>query len=157
MLERKRARASSPSSPLATVDDIQRRLIRPSSASSPPPISTFSSPPEDRRAQIQKHSSQSKLRQTNYKLEDYLDLNLLADVSSRIGRAKKVETTSLKKEDGDFKWPVNELKVLVVESGKEAVNLNDDVDLTEEVVDGDAETCTAFRRFERSALRRFRR
>nr|XP_011466575.1 PREDICTED: uncharacterized protein LOC105352122 [Fragaria vesca subsp. vesca] len=157
MSERKRARASSPSSPLATVDDIQRRLRRPSSASSPPPISTFSSPPEDRRAQIQKHSSESKLRTTNYKLEDYLDLNLLAEVSSKIGRRKKGETTSLKREVGDFEWPINELKVLVVESDKGAVSLNDDVDLSEEFGDGDVESCTAFGRFERSALRRFRR
>ncbi len=49
-----------------------------------------------------------------------MDLNLLAEVSSKIGRRKKGETTSLKREVGDFEWPINELKVLVVESGYEA-------------------------------------
>ncbi|KAK9920677.1 hypothetical protein M0R45_029225 [Rubus argutus] len=160
MSERKRTRASSPSSPLATIDDIQRRLLRPSSTSSPPPISTFPSPPEDGRVQIQKHSSQFKVRTTD-KLEDFLDLNLLAELSSKISRAKKVqapETRSLKNEVRDFEWPVNDLKVLVVESAadKEAVNLNDDLDLIAEFGDGDAETCSPFRRFERTGLRRFR-
>lgn len=105
--------------------------------------------------QIQKHSSQ-------FKLEDFLDLNLLAEVSSKISRAKKVqapETRSLKNEVRDFEWPVNDLKVLVVESAadKEAVNLNDDLDLIAEFGDRvDAETCSPFRRFERTGLRRFR-
>ncbi|KAH0995477.1 hypothetical protein GBA52_019341 [Prunus armeniaca] len=45
MAERKRAKTTSTCSPLATVEEIQRRLVRPSSTSiSPPPTSTFSLP-----------------------------------------------------------------------------------------------------------------
>lgn len=45
MAERKRAKTTSTCSPLPTVEEIQRRLVRPSSTSiSPPPTSTFSSP-----------------------------------------------------------------------------------------------------------------
>lgn len=110
--------------------------------------------------QIQKHSSQFKLRTTD-KLQDFLDLNLLAEVSSKISRAKKVqtpETRSLKNEVRDFEWPVNDLKVLVVESAadKEAVNLNDDLELIAEFGDGDVETCSPFLRFERTGILRFR-
>ncbi|PQQ06849.1 hypothetical protein Pyn_32976 [Prunus yedoensis var. nudiflora] len=44
MAERKRTKTTSTCSPLATVEEIQRRLVRPSSTSiSPPPTSTFSS------------------------------------------------------------------------------------------------------------------
>ncbi|ONI03377.1 hypothetical protein PRUPE_6G253800 [Prunus persica] len=156
MAERKRAKTTSTCSPLATVEEIQRRLVRPSSTSiCPPPTSTFSSTDDFQSCHKAPDSSKFKLRTTTKKLEDYLDSVLLSQISSKLSRAKKVPETKLqKREVKDFEWPIDELKVLA-DSDKEDVNLKDDLDLTEEFGAGDVESCTPFRRFEQIAARRF--
>ncbi|KAL4605094.1 hypothetical protein ACB092_09G003800 [Castanea dentata] len=108
------------SSPLiATVQDIQKRLIRPFSLHSPPPP--------------QIPSPKKK------KLEDYLDPVLLSAISSKIGRVKKQKVP------------------LLPETKKKLVVVNDDsVDFIEEEESEESCSCTPFRRFEQSALKRFK-
>ncbi|CAB4314906.1 unnamed protein product [Prunus armeniaca] len=157
MAERKRAKTTSTCSPLATVEEIQRRLVRPSSTSiSPPPTSTFSLPDDFQSCHMAPDSSQFKLRTTTKKLEDYLDSVLLSQISSKLSRAKKVPETKLQeREVKDFEWPIDELKVLA-DSDKDDVNLKEDLDLIEEFGDRDVESCTPFRRFEQITARRFK-
>ncbi|KAM3688875.1 hypothetical protein ACB098_09G003800 [Castanea mollissima] len=137
------------SSPLiATVQDIQKRLIRPFSLHSPPQIS----------------SPKKK------KLEDYLDPVLLSAISSKIGRVKKQKVPLLLPETKkklvvvkDFEWPVavDELNAFVVADARrsdQVVDLNNDdsVDFIEEEESEESCSCTPFRRFEQSALKRFK-
>ena len=101
------------------------------------------------------------------KLEDYLDPVLLAAVSSKIGRSKKEKTeTKLKREVKGFEWPIDELKVLVEEDSRnanrgswrnrEAVDLNNDLDVIGDGDDGDEEIHSPFQRLE-TALKKFKR
>ncbi|KAH7553686.1 hypothetical protein JRO89_XS12G0042900 [Xanthoceras sorbifolium] len=159
------------SSPLATVDDIHRRLLRPPSLHSPIEDAGGRSSSQlkaDSTPIILKKREAKQRETTKRKLEDYLDPVLLRAISSEIrGQMKKnCEITNPKpREIQDFEWPVDELKVLVEDSridkrNKEAVNLGDDIDLIHEVdggvADGDGEFySTPFQRFERTALRRF--
>ncbi|KAK3226392.1 hypothetical protein Dsin_006254 [Dipteronia sinensis] len=157
------------SSPLATVDDIHRRLLRPPSLHSP-------SSTEDAggrgSSQFMKTNSIQLRETTKRKLEDYLDPVLLRAISSEIGgRMKKNHeiTKSKRREIKDnFEWPIDELKVLVEDSRTEkrnneaAVNLDDDIHLSQiqeadadSVGDREGEFCTPFQRFEHTALRKF--
>lgn len=101
------------------------------------------------------------------KLEDYLDPVLLSAISSKLSdRVKKNPETRTKSKRAvkDFEWPVDELQVFMEDSrtetkSNETVNLNDGLDL---VVDGgesggEDEFCSPFRRYELTALKRFRR
>ncbi|KAM4078018.1 hypothetical protein ACB094_09G003800 [Castanea mollissima] len=145
-LGKQRSRESSPL--IATVQDIQKRLIRPFSLHSPPQIS----------------SPKKK------KLEDYLDPVLLSAISSKIGRVKKQKVPLLLPETKkklvvvkDFEWPVaaDELNAFVVADARrsdQVVDLNNDdsVDFIEEEESEESCSCTPFRRFEQSALKRFK-
>ncbi|KAK7811188.1 hypothetical protein CFP56_011625, partial [Quercus suber] len=106
------------SSPLiATVQDIQKRLIRPSSLHSPPP-------------QISSPKKKKKKKQ----LEDYLDPVLLSAISSKIGRVKKQKVPLLPEMKKklvmvkDFEWPVDELNAFVADASRsdQVVDLNND-------------------------------
>ncbi|KAF5476048.1 hypothetical protein F2P56_007791 [Juglans regia] len=116
------------SSPLATIEDIQRRLLRPSSHHSTSQISTISSSDglgshnpsqlkvsftESLRKQDAKEMEKTR---TKRKLEDYLDPFLISTISSKIGVVKKVLETKPKKDTEDFEWPVDQLKVFVADS-----------------------------------------
>lgn len=125
-MERSRGEAWSP---LATVEEIQRRLIRPSSLLSPSPTSFRSST-----------LFTSHLIQLQFSIHScrclILDPALLSAVSSKIGRQKKDgEMKKLKREIQKFQWPVDELKVFVNDSrmektmdwsSDEVVDLKDD-------------------------------
>lgn len=139
-------------SPLASTEDIQRRLIRPSSLRFTPPISfPLSTPlrlpllntavPHRSDARSRENSptkKEARARETeNKKLEDYLDPALLSVLSSKIGRHKDVEMKKQKRERAmeKFRWPVDELKVFANDrrmekpmdwSSYEVVNLEDD-------------------------------
>ncbi|XVE76358.1 hypothetical protein DITRI_Ditri12bG0165800 [Diplodiscus trichospermus] len=145
------------SSPLATVEDIQKRLLRPPSLHSP--LEGL-------------NSSQSKVNlkrsgTVKRKLEDYLDPILLAVVSSKISRSKKEKTeTKLKREVKGFEWPVNELKLFVEEDwnrsswrNRETVDIiNNDLDVIGDGGDGDEEIGSPFQRLEKkTALKKFKR
>ncbi|XP_059428437.1 uncharacterized protein LOC132162188 [Corylus avellana] len=157
------------SSPLATVEDIQRRLLRPPSLHSTPPTSSISSPdgvPSSNSSQFKVSFTEFKtMKKEKKKLEDYLDPVLLSTVSSKIGRAKKVRPEAKpKKVAKDFEWPVDELNVFMADSksenrgnwrSDEVVDLKDDLDLIGDSGEGE-ESCTPFRRFERTALCRFK-
>ncbi|XWS67054.1 hypothetical protein CRYUN_Cryun05aG0253600 [Craigia yunnanensis] len=145
------------SSPLATVEDIQKRLLRPPSLHSPP-------------EGLNSWQSKVNLKQSGAvkkKLEDYLDPVLLAAVSSKIGRSKKEKTeTKLKREIKGFEWPVDELKVLDEEDSRnanrgsrrnrEAVDLNNDIDVIGDGGDADEEIRCPFQSLE-TALKKFKR
>ncbi|KAG7964783.1 hypothetical protein I3843_09G188000 [Carya illinoinensis] len=123
------------SSPLATIEDIQRRLLRPSSHHSTSQISTISSSlslsldglgshnssqlkvsfTESLRKQDAKEMEKTRTK-TKRKLEDYLDPFLISTISSKIGVVKKVLETKPKKDTEDFEWPVDELKVFAADS-----------------------------------------
>ncbi|KAK7846367.1 hypothetical protein CFP56_008027 [Quercus suber] len=131
------------SSPLiATIQDIQKRLIRPSSLNSPPP-------------QISSPKKKKKKKQ----LEDYLDPVLLSAISSKIGRVKKQKVPLLPEMKKklvmvkDFEWPVDELNAFVADASRsdQVVDLNNDF-----IEEESEESCTPFRRFEQSALKRFK-
>ncbi|XP_010654292.1 uncharacterized protein LOC104880171 [Vitis vinifera] len=130
-MERSRGEAWSP---LATVEEIQRRLIRPSYLLSPP-LTSFRN--DVRSREDLQTKKEAKVREMeNKKLEDYLDPALLSAVSSKIGRQKKDgEMKKLKREIQKFQWPVDELKVFVNDSrmektmdwsSDEVVDLKDD-------------------------------
>lgn len=122
------------------------------------------------QTQFQRKQEAKEGELTKNKLEDYLDPLLLSSISAKIGPVKKDEATEMKlkskREVSDFDWPVDELKVLVAESrsnkranltNNELLNLSCDLDLSEENRDGEGEICTPFKRFEKTALKRFKR
>ncbi|XP_022962693.1 uncharacterized protein LOC111463108 [Cucurbita moschata] len=156
-------------SPRASVEDIQRRLLRPSSIHSPPPT------PFSRGKDVQgRNSSQfeanamglyrkqeakeGETARRKRKLEDYLDPVLLSAVSSKISRAQKVPKMKVKREVRDFEWPVAELRMLMDDStvGKGKINTvnlgNDSDNLTENNEEGDVKFSTPFQKFEQTAL-----
>jgi len=123
--------------------------------------------PSSNSSQFKVSFRESKtVKKEKKKLEDYLDPVLLSAVSSKIGRAKKVHPEAKpKKVAKDFEWPVDELKVFVADSksenrgnwrSDEVVDLKDDLDLIGDSGEGGEESCTPFRRFERTALCRFK-
>ncbi|KAJ0087744.1 hypothetical protein Patl1_31882 [Pistacia atlantica] len=113
------------SNPLATVDDIHRRLLRPPSLNSPYDDHEDRSSSQSKANSTPIHRKQETMKR---KLEDYLDPVFIDD--------SRAETKS-----------------------NEAVNLNDGLDLIVDggETDGEDEFCTPFRRYELSALKRFRR
>ncbi|KAF6137750.1 hypothetical protein GIB67_040458 [Kingdonia uniflora] len=124
------------SSSLATIEEIQRRLLRPSSLSSYESIST--------------------VRSKKSKLEDYLDPILLSKISSKIKntRAKLEPNVRVSR---DFDWPIDDLKQFStldltirrrdwVNGG--AVSLNDDFD-----GGGEEVVCSPFEQFEKTVLK----
>ncbi|XVE96867.1 hypothetical protein REPUB_Repub02eG0260400 [Reevesia pubescens] len=143
------------STPLATVDDIQKRLLRPSSLHSPSLLNST-----QLRVNLKENGTVKK------KLEDYLDPVLLAAVSAKIGGSKKTKTgTKLKREDKGFEWPVDELKVFVEDDdsrnadrgsrkNREAVDLNSNFDVIGDGDVGDEEIRSPFQRFEKTALKK---
>ncbi|XP_038877637.1 uncharacterized protein LOC120069887 isoform X2 [Benincasa hispida] len=127
-------------SPRATVEDIQRRLVRPSSSLHSLPPTPFSrGKAAQGRISSQFEAKYMRLYQNREakkgetaskkrKLEDYLDPVLLSAVSSKISRMEKIPKMTVKREVRDFEWPVNELRMLMEDTtvGKEkidAVNL----------------------------------
>ncbi|KAJ4842683.1 hypothetical protein Tsubulata_014905 [Turnera subulata] len=157
MAEISRAPASSP---LPSVDDIQKRLLRPSSTvpspSTQPP--SKEAVPGRNRSPLKENLEQLSAKQEadesgaatkkkkKKKLEDYLDPVLLSAISAKIGGARKEAAGKVKREARDFDWPVHDLKVFVEgeekggDSGRE----------------GKVEFCTPFERFEETALKRFK-
>ncbi|CAK9319983.1 unnamed protein product [Citrullus colocynthis] len=157
-------------SPRATVEDIQRRLLRPSPSLHSPPPTPFC---RGKNAQG-RNSSQFKANYTGLyrnreakkgetlikkrKLEDYLDPVLLSAVSSKISRMETFPKMTMKREVRDFEWPVDELRMLMQDTavGKEkidAVTLGNDSDnLLENDEDGDVLFSTPFQKFEQTAL-----
>nr|XP_009793183.1 PREDICTED: uncharacterized protein LOC104240099 [Nicotiana sylvestris] len=115
------------SSPLATIEDIQKRLTR------PPPL-TFPQPPSSAVAshlfELQKQNSSNvdtsqlqkrrklteKLRAnvkvTNQKLEDYFDLALLSSIRAKMNSAMKKQGRTSMKVKSEFEefvvWPAGE-------------------------------------------------
>ena len=178
------SRAQGSSSPLATVDDIQRRLLRPPSLQSPLPISSpyslslldFSislnsifgcliqlfGVPSSKPSQFKQEEEEMRetvKKKKKKKLEDFLDPVLLSAISSKIGRVKKVPEMKPKKVIKDFEWPVDELKAFVADSrSDQVVDLNNDFDFIQDRGNGahEDQSCTPFRRFEQTALRRFK-
>ncbi|XVF76629.1 hypothetical protein PTKIN_Ptkin13bG0281600 [Pterospermum kingtungense] len=146
------------SSPLATVEDIQKRLLRPLSLQSLPEGLHYS----QSKANLKRSGTVKR------KLEDYLDPVLLAAASSKIGRSKNEKPeTKVKREVKGFEWPADELKVFVEEDwrnanrgswrNREAVDLNNDVDVIGDGGDGDEEIGSPFQRLEKTALKKFKR
>ncbi|PPR80624.1 hypothetical protein GOBAR_AA40090 [Gossypium barbadense] len=171
------------SSPLATVEDIQKRLLRPASLHSPPyfllplclskadlnfpfdliakfPSSFFAGKVSNSLA-LKVNSKQSG-RTVKKRLEDYLDPVILAAISSKISRSKKVKLETKFK---GFEWPVDELKVFVEEDSRnsnggswrnKAIDLNDDFDVLRDGSDGDEEIGSPFQRVgKKTALKKF--
>ncbi|KAK8649489.1 hypothetical protein V6N13_130218 [Hibiscus sabdariffa] len=92
------------SNPLATADDIRKRLLRPAELHSASEYLNSSPLNSGKSGTVKK------------KLEDYLDPILLAALSSKIGRSKKAKLETKFKREGlgnRFEWPVDELKVFV--------------------------------------------
>ncbi|KAK6231430.1 hypothetical protein SCA6_001503 [Theobroma cacao] len=145
------------SAPLATVEDIQKRLLR--------PPSLHTSPEGLNSSQLKVSLKQSGT--VKKKLEDYLHPVLLAAVSSKIGHSKKAKAeTGLKREVRGFEWPVDELKVFVEDDSRianraswrnrEAVDLNNDFDAIGDGGDENEEIASPFQRFEKTALKNFK-
>ena len=91
-----------------------------------------------------------------------MDPVLLSAISSKIGRVKKQKVPLLPEMKKklvvvkDFEWPVDELNAFVADASRsdQVVDLNNDlVDFIEEESE---ESCTPFRRFEQSALKRLK-
>ncbi|MBA0760685.1 hypothetical protein Gotri_023413 [Gossypium trilobum] len=131
------------SSPLATVEDIQKRLLRPAS---------LHSPPEGSNSLALKVNSKQSGRTVKKRLEDYLDPVILAEISSKINRSKKAKLETKFK---GFEWPVDELKVFVEEDSRnynggswrnKAIDHNDDFDVLRDGSDGDEEIGSPFQR-----------
>ncbi|GLT89587.1 hypothetical protein SLE2022_075650 [Rubroshorea leprosula] len=157
MTERARTEGSTP---LATVEEIQKRLLRPSSLH-----------PRGYCEESQPKSSSSELPMTSErgtterKLEEYLDPVLLSAICAKIGRSNKDSEMKMKRNVRDFEWPVDELKVFVDDSRTEngaycrnsevVVDLNSDTDVIGDC--GDGEIGTPFQHFEQTALKRFKR
>ncbi|KAK9985294.1 hypothetical protein SO802_030245 [Lithocarpus litseifolius] len=136
------------SSLIATVQDIQKRLIRPYSLHSPPPP-PISSPKKKKKKKL---------------LEDYLDPVLLSAISSKIGLVKKQKAPLLPEMKNkpkkklvmvkDFEWPVDELNAFVAADASRSDQV---ADLNNDFIEEESEeSCTPFRRFEQSALKRFK-
>ncbi|KAE8726463.1 hypothetical protein F3Y22_tig00006753pilonHSYRG00030 [Hibiscus syriacus] len=138
------------SNPLSTVDDIQKRLLRPADLHSPSECLNSST------LNLKKSGTVKK------KLEDYLDPILLAALSSKIGRSKKAKLETMFKRDGlGFEWPVDELNLFAEEDSSnsnrgsrrnEAFDLNYDFDV---IGDGDENIRSSFQRFRKTALKKF--
>ncbi|GLT38914.1 hypothetical protein SLA2020_131300 [Shorea laevis] len=156
MAERARIEGSTP---LATIEEIQKRLLRPSSLRS-----------REYCEESQPKSSSSELPMTSErgttkrKLEEYLDPVLLSAICAKIGGSNKDSEMKMKRNVRDFEWPVDELKVFVDDSrtenraycrNSEVVDLNSDTDVIGDC--GDGEIGTPFQHFEQTALKRFKR
>ncbi|KAL7248325.1 hypothetical protein ACSBR2_003108 [Camellia fascicularis] len=140
------------SKPLATVEEIQRRLVRPPSLHSQSSTSSSTRPRNDDITSSESSSSTKRL-------EDYLDPILLSAIRAKIGGKRGLGGEMReKKEVEEFEWPVDELKVLM----REAVELGDDDDGGVDVIGGvvgddvDGVCWSPFQRFERTALKRFK-
>ena len=102
-------------------------------------------------------------KKTKKQLEDYLDPVLLSAISSKIGRVKKQKVPLLPEMKKklvmvkDFEWPVDELNAFVADASRsdQVVDLNND-NLVDFIEEESEESCTPFRRFEQSALKRFK-
>ncbi|XAR68953.1 hypothetical protein NMG60_11000377 [Bertholletia excelsa] len=151
-MEKSRANSSSP---LATIEEIQRRLTRPPSLRSQSTISYATA----------RKSAAKERDAINKRLEDYLDPVLLSAIRAKIGRKRNREGAIYKPKELEiaFEWPVDELKALGEGSmsekgakwrGYEAVDLGDDVGGVRVGGGGEDE---AFEMFEREARKRFRR
>ncbi|XP_057971418.1 uncharacterized protein LOC131160098 [Malania oleifera] len=165
-MERSTGTAETAPSSLATVQEIERRLRRPSSLPSPsPPSRCYSSRFE---VNLKEEARQREPKTKTRRLEDYLDPSLLCTISSKVARAKKDgEMKPKKKELCDFEWPADELKAFVEDSrpekiggdhrkdDDEAVNLNDDLDPPNDGTGYEDQSCTPFGRLERMALKSF--
>lgn len=159
MTERSRSESSTP---LATIEEIQKRLRRSSSLQS---RGDFRDPEESQpKASLAEVPMAREKGVAKRKLEDYLDPVLLAAICAKIGRSKEPEMkTKMKRRIGDFKWPVDELKVFMEDSSVEngsgckavdAVYLSSDADIAGG--GGDGEICTPFQLFEQTALKQFK-
>ncbi|MBA0677476.1 hypothetical protein Goari_018882 [Gossypium aridum] len=169
------------SSPLATVEDIQKRLLRPASLHSPPyflltlclskaalnfPFDLIAKFPffcrEGSNSLALKVNSKQSGRTVKKRLEDYLDPVILAGISSKISRSKKAKLETKFK---GFEWPVDELKVFVEEDSRnsnggswrnKAIDLNDDFGVLRDGSDGDEEIGSPFQRVgKKTALKKF--
>ncbi|KAE8649528.1 hypothetical protein Csa_017968 [Cucumis sativus] len=154
----------------ATVEDIRRRLLRPSSSLHSPPPTPFSlgKNAQDRnssqfeanymRLSWSREAKKGETSSKERKLEDYLDPVLLSAISSKISRLEKIPKITVKRKVRDFEWDVDELRMWTEDTavGKEkidAVNLGNDSDnLIENDVDGDVKFSTPFQKFEQNAL-----
>ncbi|GAV69471.1 hypothetical protein CFOL_v3_12972 [Cephalotus follicularis] len=154
MTQRSRAEDSNP---LSTIDEIQRRLLRPPSLHSSEHFRGLDSP----QFKVSTTRKEAKaIETTDKKLEDYLDPSLLSVISAKIG-ARVKEDTPKKPMKREFEWPVDELKVFIEDSriscrNDETINLNDDSDSIKDGGERQGVTCTPFGRFELTALKRFK-
>ncbi|OIT31737.1 PREDICTED: uncharacterized protein LOC109208301 [Nicotiana attenuata] len=172
------------SSPLATVEDIQKRLTRPPPLTSPqPPSSAITSHLFELQQQNSSNVDTSKLQKrrklteklranvkvTNQKLEDYFDLALLSSIRAKMNNAMKKKVTMSMKVKSEFEefvvWPAGEddLEVFSESSRRtddEAiVDLKNDDDNSfgnngEEI---QVDCVDPFQQFESTALIRFKR
>ncbi|KAH7866268.1 hypothetical protein Vadar_017917 [Vaccinium darrowii] len=174
-------------SPLATIEDIRNRLVRPPSLHSPSPTkstgarddtsssSCYTTPFDVNSIEFQrKRESNVRKFVTTRRLEDYLDPTLLSAARATIGGNRK-RGGERKSQVQGFEWPVDELKVwkqdlIGSEEGivmkwrsddEKAVDLGDDhVDVVRgggDDDDDDGGCCSPFQSFERTALKRFKR
>ncbi|XP_059643451.1 uncharacterized protein LOC132285295 [Cornus florida] len=158
------------SSPLATVEQIQRRLVRPTTSLHSHSSTTIITPWDDvNSTEFQRIKREGAKREvTNKRLEDYLDPVLLSAIRRKIGgKSKRDGGLKLKRE---FEWPIDGLKVFAEDLRREkgmkwrssvggAVDLDEDRDLIGGGGEDDEEeqvSCTPFQRFERAALKRFK-
>ncbi|KAI8556615.1 hypothetical protein RHMOL_Rhmol05G0267900 [Rhododendron molle] len=172
------------SSPLATIEQIRNRLVRPpslhsqSSTSSTRPredaASCYSSRFDANSTTLRRKREDQGRNVANKRLEDYLDPTILAAIRAEIGGKyrKGGGERKLIKEEVEFEWPVDELKawtedlrsergvVMKRRSDGEAVDLGDDVDGIRGGRDDDdvggGVCCSPFQWFERTALKRFK-
>ncbi|KAF5750947.1 hypothetical protein HS088_TW03G01287 [Tripterygium wilfordii] len=136
------------SNPLASIDGIQKHLIRPSSllSSQPSSAALYSEnleAHESWRLKVNSTEFERKQEITRRKVEDYLDPVLLSAIYAKLGRVKKDETmkAKLKRNVKDFEWPVDELKAFKEEHSRSetrsnlrtnrSVDISHDVDLME--------------------------
>ncbi|KAA8516436.1 hypothetical protein F0562_016729 [Nyssa sinensis] len=164
------------SSPLSTIEEIQRRLVRPPSLQSQSQSSITINKSRDDIVRcdsllfdVNSSEFRRKREVTNKRLEDYLDPVLLSVIRTKIGGKRKRDgDMKLKSAEFEFEWPVDELKVFTENclpteklmkwrSDNGVVDLNDDLNLIGGVEEDEHEVSfTPFQRFERMALKRFK-
>ncbi|PON76134.1 hypothetical protein TorRG33x02_243360 [Trema orientale] len=172
MREEKRGEITSP---LATAEDIYRRLVRPSSLRSQLPTSTST---EDVPSDVgwrykaislipygMEEEEEEKTRKTKkLKLEDYLDPALLSEISTKISRPKKIPATKKPiMEDQDMvnkAYDSTAITATATATPTASVDLKDDDEEEEEEEEDESSSSSSscsspFRHFELIASKRF--
>ncbi|KZV51793.1 hypothetical protein F511_11481 [Dorcoceras hygrometricum] len=145
------------SSPLATVEEIQKRLLRPLDSQ---PLSSYNAMNQSFYENQKNRGAELKREVVNRRLEDYLDPKLLCAAREIIwsqkrkigGESRLTRRTSVEFDEFDRKSGIyNELKKAKIEKNIGAADLKSDSNSM-----GDCEfRCGHFSQFERTALKRF--